>query len=377
MPPIPDDRFRKAFLIVLVVAISAAFTAMIRGFLMTILLAAIFTGLLYPAYRWFLARFGGRRPLASVATVLIALVLIAGPVLVVIGLVTNEGLRVTQNVAPRVKAIIAEPSQFERLIERLPYHDRIEPYRAQILQKIGELVGGLGGFLVSSLSDTTKGTVTFIFQFFILLYTMFFLFMDGPRILRTLLSYLPLRDDEQDRMLEKFVSVSRATLRGTLAVGFLQGTLSGIAFWVVGIDGALFWGTVMVVLSVLPVVGGALVWVPAAIFLAVTGHYVQAAGLALFCSLVVGSIDNVMRPRLVGRDTQMHELLILFSTLGGIAFFGPVGFLVGPILAALFVTSWEIFGEAFRDSLPDAPTLSTPAAATAEGPADSEHVAET
>ena len=108
----------------------------------------------------------------------------------------------------------------------------------------------------------------------------------------------------------------------------------------------------MVVLSVLPVIGGALVWVPAAIILAVTGHFAQALGLTLFCSIVVGSIDNLLRPRLVGRDTQMHDLLILFSTLGGIAFFGPIGFLVGPILAALFVTSWEIFADAFRDSLP-------------------------
>jgi predicted PurR-regulated permease PerM len=352
MLPPPSDRFRKGFLILLVVAISAAFAAMIKGFLMTILVAGIFTGLLYPLYARLLVTFRGQQPLASVATILLGLILIGVPLLTVVGLVTNEALRVSDNVTPRVKELISEPSELEHLLERVPFYDRIEPYRNQILQKIGELVGSLGGFLVSSLSDTTKGTVNFIFQFFILLYTMFFLLMDGPEMLRALLKHLPLEDHEQERMLEKFVSVSRATLRGTLVIGLVQGGLSGLAFWVVGIDGALFWGTIMVVLSVLPLIGGALVWVPAAIVLAVTGRWPQAIGLVLFCSVVVGSIDNLLRPRLVGRDTQMHDLLILFSTLGGIAFFGPIGFIVGPILAALFVTSWDIFADAFRDSLP-------------------------
>ncbi len=352
MPPAPNDRFRKGFLILLVVAISAAFAAMIQGFLMTILVAAIFTGLLHPIYARLVSRFGGRRPLASAATMLIGLVLIGGPLLVVVGLVTNEALRVSDNVAPRVKELISEPTALAHLMERIPFYERLEPYRAQILQKAGELVGSLGSFFVSSLSDTTKGTVNFIFQFFILLYTMFFLLMDGPAMLRSLLKHLPLEDHEQERMLEKFVSVTRATLRGTLVIGLVQGTLGGLAFWTVGIDGAMFWGTIMVVLSVLPLVGGALVWAPAAIILALTGHVAQAAGLTIFCSVVVGSVDNLLRPWLVGRDTQMHDLMILFSTLGGIAFFGPIGFIVGPILAALFVTSWEIFGEAFRDSLP-------------------------
>jgi predicted PurR-regulated permease PerM len=360
MVPPADDRLRKGFLIVLVVAITVTFAAMIRGFLMTILVAAIFSGLLHPIYRNLLAYFGGRRPLASATTVLMGLVLIAGPLLIVIGLVTNEALRISDGVAPRVKAFISEPSAFEHLLERVPFYDRIEPYRDQIVEKLGEAVGSIGRFLVTSLSDTTRGTVTFLFQFFIFLYTMFFLLMDGPAMLRSLLRNLPLEDHEQERMLGKFVSVSRATLRGTLVIGLVQGTLSGVAFWVVGIDGALFWGTVMVVLSVLPVIGGALVWVPAVIILAATGQFAKAIGLAAFCSVVVGSIDNLLRPRLVGRDTQMHDLLILFSTLGGIAFFGPIGFLVGPILAALFVTSWELFGDAFRDVIPGGSPIVAP-----------------
>ena len=130
-----------------------------------------------------------------------------------------------------------------------------------------------------------------------------------------------------------------------------KGVLGGLAFWAAGIDGAIFWGTVMTVLSIIPGIGGALVWVPAAIILMTTGEVWRGLALAAFCGLVIGSVDNLLRPLLVGRDTQMHELLIFFSTLGGLLLFGVMGFIVGPILAALFVTVWEMFGTAFRSSI--------------------------
>ena len=151
-------------------------------------------------------------------------------------------------------------------------------------------------------------------------------------------------------MLDKFVSVTRATLKGTILIGAAQGLLGGLAFWAVGIDGAIFWGTVMTVLSIIPGIGGALIWVPASIVLMTSGEVWRGIALAAFCGLVVGSIDNLLRPLLVGRDTQMHELLIFFSTLGGLLMFGVMGFIVGPILAALFVTVWEIFATAHRSS---------------------------
>lgn len=122
-------------------------------------------------------------------------------------------------------------------------------------------------------------------------------------------------------------------------------------FWAVGIDGAIFWGTVMTLLSIIPGIGGALVWLPATIILMMTGAVGRGVALALFCALVVGSVDNLLRPWLVGHDTKMHELLIFFSTLGGLMFFGAMGFILGPILAALFVTAWEMFGTTFRSAL--------------------------
>ena len=185
-----------------------------------------------------------------------------------------------------------------------------------------------------------------------MLYTMFFFLMDGDKLLHKILYYLPLHDQDERRMLDKFTSVTRATLKGTAVIGLLQGTLAGMAFWVVGIPSSVFWGTIMAVLSIIPGIGTALVWVPAVIILAAGGNYLKAVGLCLFCALVVGSIDNLLRPVLVGKDTQMHELMIFFGTLGGIIMFGIMGMIIGPIVAALFVTIWEIYGVAFKDILP-------------------------
>jgi predicted PurR-regulated permease PerM len=144
-------------------------------------------------------------------------------------------------------------------------------------------------------------------------------------------------------------------------IGILQGTLTGAAFAVIGIPSAIFWGTVTAVMSLVPGVGTAIIWLPASIILASSGHYGQAIGLFVFCSLVVAGLDNFLRPRLVGQDTRMHELMILFGTLGGIMMFGVAGIIIGPIVAALVVTVWEIYGVAFKDALPAQTPSSGPA----------------
>jgi predicted PurR-regulated permease PerM len=346
------DRFRRGFVLLLTVTVTAAFLWMVWSFVMTVVLAAILAGLFRPMYRRLNAAFGERGWLAALITVLVVLVVIVVPLALVLGLVAGEALRLSTAVAPRLQEVVAHPNQLPTLLEKLPFYEHIAPYRTQILARAGELIGNLGRFAVTSISATTAGTASAILQFFILLYTLFFLLIDGQLLLRKITSYLPLHENEKEVVLDKFVSVTRATLRGTLVIGIVQGTLGGLSFWAAGIDGALFWGTMMVVLSVLPVVGGALVWVPAVIVMAIQGHWQAALGLTLFNALIVGSVDNVLRPRMVGRDTEMHDLMILFSTLGGIAAFGPMGFIIGPILAAVFVTSWEIFGAAFGDVIP-------------------------
>ena len=350
--PMSEERFRKAFVILLVIAISAAFVAMIRIFLLTILLAAIFAAVARPLYLQVERGFGGRAGLASAFTILLLLVLVITPLSLLGGAVAAEALRVAENVRPWIDARIAQPSLLDDSLRRLPYFEYIEPHRAEILKRGAEVVGAIGTFLANSVSAATRGTVLFIFQFFLLLYTMFFFMKDGPRLLQSMMLYLPLDESDKEQMLDNFTSVTRATLKGTVVIGVTQGSLAGLAFWVAGIDGVIFWTTLMIVLSIIPGIGAALVWVPAVLMLIAQGAVWQGIGLALFCGLVVGTVDNVMRPWLVGRDTKMHDLMILFSTLGGLLFFGATGFIVGPILAALFITVWEMFGVTFRDALP-------------------------
>jgi predicted PurR-regulated permease PerM len=346
-----DTRFRRAFLLLLVAAISVAFVAMVRQFVLTILLAATFTGLSYSAYQRLLRQFGGRAPLAALATLALLLSLVLAPLAVVLGAAANEALRMTENFGPRLTQVLQEPWAMEAQLQRVPGYSYVAPYREEILTKLGELVGGASAFAFDVLSATTRATALFVFHSFVLLYAMYFFLTGGPILLQRVKSYVPLADVDKERMFDKFVSVTRATLKGTLLIGAAQGFLGGLAFWAAGIDGAIFWGTVMTVLSIIPGVGGALVWVPVVIILAATGEWVKGAAVAAFCALVVGSVDNLLRPTLVGRDTQLHELMIFLSTLGGLMFFGASGFILGPVLAALFVTVWEMFGIAFQREL--------------------------
>ena len=348
-----DSQFRKTFLLLLVVTVSLALVVLLESFVLTIVLAAVMAGLLFPFYTWLSRRLNGRPVLAAALTLLVTIVLILGPLLGIVSLVVTQAASVTTNIRPVVERFISEPTYLDEQLQRLPGWNYLEPYREEILRTAGDVVNSAGSFLVSSLSNTTKGTVTFVFNFFIALYTMFFFLIDGPGLLAAVLDHIPLRRDEKVLLTDRFMSVTRATIKGTIVIGVLQGVLSGLAFWVVGIPNAAFWTVLMAVLSILPLIGSALVWLPASIILYASGDVTQAIILVLFCSLIVGSVDNVLRPRLVGHDTKMHDLVILFSTLGGIVVIGPVGFIIGPVLAGLFVTSWQIFGIAYRDQLAD------------------------
>jgi len=346
------ESVNKWVLLLVVLFISTVFLAMIRQFIMAIVLAGLFAGISHPLFRRINRKLGNRPSLASLATLLFILGAVFAPLVSLIGIVTAQAIKVTQIARPWIEARMAEPAAFSDFLEGLPFVEKIEPYRNEILTKAGELVSGTAGFIINQMSSVTLGTVQFIFTIFIMLYCMFFFLIDGEKLLEKILYYLPLEDHDERRILEKFVSVTRAMLKGTLAIGAIQGTLAGLAFAVAGIPSAVFWGTVMTVLSIIPSIGSALVWFPAAIILAVTGHMAAGIGLGLFCAVVVGSLDNLLRPVMVGKDTQMHELMIFFGTLGGIFMFGVAGIIIGPIVAALFVTVWDIYGIAFADILP-------------------------
>jgi predicted PurR-regulated permease PerM len=180
-----------------------------------------------------------------------------------------------------------------------------------------------------------------------MLYLLFFFLRDGPGILEALIRALPLGDTRERHLLDRFAGVSRATIKGTLVVGIVQGTIGGIAFAMLGISAAVLWGTVMALLSILPAVGTALVWLPAAIVLMATGQIFGGIALIFVGVFVIGLTDNLLRPILVGRDTQLPDYVILLSTLGGLAGFGLAGIIIGPTIAALFLSVWHMAEDEF------------------------------
>ena len=353
-------RFQRVFLIGLLIAISLIFFFMVRGMIMAVLIAAIFAGLVFPIYRRFRDWLGGRRTPAAIVTVVLFVFALLIPLTAFLGIVGGQALQVSDSVGPWIERELSRPDELDRILASMPFAEELAPYKDLIATKLGEVAARVGNFVVGHLATATRGTVVFLLMLFIMLYAMFFFLRDGRRILEKIVYYMPLPTEHEERIIARFVSVTRATLKGTLVIGVVQGTLGGLAFAVVGIPGAAFWGTVMAVVSIIPALGTGLIWVPAAIYLAAIGQMGAAIGLTVWCATAVGLVDNLLRPWLVGRDTEMPDLLILLSTLGGIGMFGALGIVIGPIVGALFLTIWEIYGDVFQDILPSAPLFETP-----------------
>jgi predicted PurR-regulated permease PerM len=354
-PNISPNTFRTAFVLLLVLAVSALFLAVAWPFIKPLLLGAILAGLFRPMYDWMTHVVRGRASLAAILTLLILLVVVAGPFSAFLGVVVNEAVNVSNQAIPWVQEHIGSASRFNThdwLVAHFPSLASFVPAEEQILESAGRIAKAAGGFLVGSATQLTAGTAAFLLDFFVLLFAMFFFFRDGKKIVRKVLYYMPLNHDDEMLLVDRLSSVTRATIKGTLVIGIIQGALAGIGFWVAGIDGAAFWGTLMAVLSIVPGIGSALVWVPGVIYLYIIGQTLPATLLLIWCAAVVGTVDNVLRTRLVGKDAKMPDLLILIGTLGGLYIFGGIGLIVGPIICGLFLTVWEIYGVTFREILP-------------------------
>ena len=347
-------RLRMLAVAFATLAISALFVGLIWDFLIALFLAAIFSAMASPLHKKALSLVGGRNGLATAITLITLFTCVFLPTLVLVYVAALQANELTYDVISFVQRLDTEGLNFT-VPEWLPFKDQIQNAGPQIASKLGELAGTLAGFFMSAASAATKGTASFFLSLFIMIYAMVFFLKEKTSVLAQLMRYSGLPRESQERLVVRTVSISRATIKGTLVIGIAQGALGGIGFAVAGISGAAFWGVVMAVASVIPGIGTALVWVPAVIYLFATGKIVTAIALALWFALVVGTIDNVLRPILVGRDTEMPDLLVLISTLGGLAMFGAVGLIIGPVIAGLFVTMWELFQDTFGDVLAGEP----------------------
>ncbi|MBM9521047.1 AI-2E family transporter [Desulforhopalus vacuolatus] len=339
-------------LIGLLLFITVLFLKMIEQFLMAIFMAALLTAVVKPLHSRLTVLLKGRSTLATIITLLGIILLLVIPLSILATMMVGQAIVIGQSVTPWVQSFINQPSSAAHWLENLPFYHEFLPYRDVILRKAGELVGTLSTFFINTLTDFSRVTINALFSAIIMLYVMFYFLNMGNLLLEKVLYFLPLDDSSERRLLRRFTSVTRATLKGTVIIGVMQGTICGIAFAICGIEGPIFWGSLMAVSSIIPAVGTALVWFPALLVMMFTSHYLNATVLLVLCGIVAGNLDNFVRPRLVGKDTEMHELFVLFGTLGGLSMFGLPGIIIGPIVTALFITLWEIYGELFREYLP-------------------------
>jgi predicted PurR-regulated permease PerM len=347
-----SKRLNRRALLAMLILLGAALVPIMRFFVVPVVLAATLAALFYPLYRAILRGFGGRRAMSSLACCGLLLLCLLTPTYLLVHVVTLQTIDLYKSVVPKVREAIeeGETGLWDEIREtrafRLLRVDRID--WQSVIQESARALGKAGSIVVNK---TTSGLFGLVGKVAVMLFTMFYFFLDGDRIIAHLRYLSPLRSDYEDMILERFLLISRATLKGTLVIGLIQGTLGGVALLIAGVDTWLLWGFVMVILSVVPVAGAWLVMVPAAVIQFLMGNIWQGIFIVAASTLVISNIDNLLRPRLVGRDAKMHDLLIFTSTIGGIAVFGIMGFVVGPVIAALFVTVLDIYALEYRREL--------------------------
>ncbi|MEQ9564772.1 MAG: AI-2E family transporter, partial [Pseudomonadales bacterium] len=231
--------------------------------------------------------------------------------------------------------------------------DRLNLDMGDLQNQLSDAAMGATGYIAQNAFVLGQGTLGFFISLALMLYVAFFMLRDGDKLVQMLIRALPLGNEREHLLFAKFAEVVRATVKGNLLVAIIQGSLGGLIFWVLGINGALLWGVVMTLLSLIPVVGAGLIWAPVAIYLFAVGDLTESLILTAFGAGVIGLIDNLLRPILVGRDTKLPDYIVLLSTLGGFALFGINGFVLGPLVAALFIAFWQIFMREFNSPSTD------------------------
>jgi predicted PurR-regulated permease PerM len=334
----------KAF-VVLLVAVSLAFAWILWPFYGAIFWATVLAILFAPLY-WRLANaLRQRYTLAALSTVVVILLIVILPSALMTGMLLQEGFEVYEKIR-------SGQWNFKGYFGQV--YDALPPWVTTILDSfqlttLGEVQDRLSAgltkgvqFLATQALNVGQNTLDFIVSFFIMLYLLFFLLRDGRTLGQRIRGAVPLRDDLQRGLFRKFADVVRATIKGTIVVAIVQGALGGLMFWFLGIQAPVLWGVVMAFLSLVPALGTGLVWAPVAVYFLVTGAVWQGIVLIAYGVLVIGLVDNVLRPVLVGKDTKMPDYVVLITTLGGMAVFGLNGFVIGPLIAAMFIASWDI-----------------------------------
>ncbi len=358
-PGPPHPYLENKALLLLLVAVTLAMGWILLPFSGTLMWSAIIALLFAPVYRRLLKRLRGRRNLAALLTLVLVLLIVILPLLAVLAALAQEAATVSAQLKTGEfnperffsQAFTALPGWARRLLARVGLANF-----AALQRSFAVGLGQAGQFMAGQALSMGQITLDFITSLFITGYLSFFFIRDGEQLAHSVRRAIPLAQEHRLELVGKFTTVIRATVKGNLLVAAIQGLLGGLAFWVLDIQGAALWGVVMAFASLLPAVGAALVWVPVAAYFGLLNDWWPSLALVLWGVFVIGLVDNLLRPLLVGRDTRMPDYVVLISTLGGMSVFGLNGFVIGPTIAALFIAVWHIRDGLNTDALPAVPT---------------------
>ncbi|NCU41642.1 MAG: AI-2E family transporter [Candidatus Moranbacteria bacterium] len=336
------SHFNTTYFFWLLIIATVSVIVLFIPFLIPIVIAGVFATLFYPLYEFSAKKMKMGEIGGSLFSCLMIIFLVIIPCVATIGLVTKE-VRSTLTFASEHPEFLDESLQYIRsFISQIPFVD--ESNVTSLFQKSGEI-------FVNILQKTYSGISQFFFALFIMFFSLFYFFMDGKRIMKVIMNLSPLRTEQEKVLIKEFISISKATLKGTLVIGIIQGVLGGLLFLFTGVPSPMTWGVVMIILSIIPVIGSWLVWIPVGVGMILSGSLIEGIIILLFGALIISSIDNILRPKLVGRDSQMHPLFVLFATIGGIITFGVIGFIIGPIIVALFLALLRMYEQDFAKQL--------------------------
>jgi predicted PurR-regulated permease PerM len=339
----PEQRRQLRWWILIAVTAIALYLCwlMVKPFVGVLGWASVLVIVFYPIHRRLTQRLK-REGLSALISCLLVILTILVPVVLVTIAVFRELSGAMQNLQGAIAYMLDPNSPITGpILRRVGQYVDIEQIRSQdyLIEQLKGSSGAIAGRTLGFLGGLAGVVVQMVFVIF----TMYYLFRDGDNIFEAVRNALPLEKEQATAIMARTRDVISASVYGVFAIAIIQGTLGGLAFWALGLPSAIVWGVAMVFLSMIPMLGAFLVWVPAAIYLAVTGHTLKAILLVLWGTLVIGMIDNFLRPKLVGSRTKLHELLIFFAVLGGLQVFGVLGIVLGPVMLAITMALIDVF----------------------------------
>jgi len=347
-----EKKFGKYFLLAAFVLSLVLFVNVIKIFVIEIILAAVFATLFYPVYKKLLKLFWNKRGISAFISCLLILVGLLIPIFIISNIVVTQAIGLYHTAGPRVREIAQRgDSGVLAKINSTPAGVWLSSFDVDWQSLIQDGTKALGIYLAKFINKTSRATLVVVVDLFIILFSIFYFLRDGELMLHKIRSVVPLSEEHKDRIVERFASISRAAVQGTIFIALIQSFLGTMILWIFGAEAWLLWGVVMFIFSLIPFVGSGAVLIPFGVLRIVTGSIWQGIAVIFLSVCVVSTIDNFLRPRIVGAHAGMHDLLVFFSTLGGIYLFGPAGFIMGPLVAAIFLTILDIYYIEFQEHI--------------------------